>query len=254
MVMMHVTTLYLKKKRLGTLKRWAGSLHILCIHSYSHSVMMQPPVSGALMLIFCLHLCCNALQNGTCNLRVEFIETAEKVSCFKTMDGLVPICRSHNSTQSCQIDYRDGKTCIKWPVDTDLTCVKVSDEIPENLINDEINCAHDQESISCDGEYKSDSEPGDSSSTPSLRRHREMYITDGADLDTEDSDDELPPMKFLLDDVQKQTTGTTECRTVTGLDSVIYLAVNGTVTNLLVFIQNILNCVPKTNKAFTSFE
>ncbi|KAF4106442.1 hypothetical protein G5714_012432 [Onychostoma macrolepis] len=46
-----------------------------------------------------------------------------------------------------------------------------------------------------------------------------MYITDGADLDTEDSDDELPPMKFLLDDVQKQTTGTTECRTVTGSDA-----------------------------------
>ncbi len=39
-----------------------------------------------------------------------------------------------------------------------------------------------------------------------------------------------------------------------GLDSVIYLAVNGTVTNLMVFIQNILNCVPKTNKAFTGLE
>ncbi len=31
------------------------------------------------------------------------------------------------------------------------------------------------------------------------------------------------------------------------LDSGIYLAVNGTVTNLTVLIQNILNCVPKTN-------
>ncbi|XP_042591721.1 uncharacterized protein LOC109104478 isoform X1 [Cyprinus carpio] len=50
-------------------------------------------------------------------------------------------------------------------------------------------------------------------------RHREMYITDGADLDMEDSDDELPPMKFLLDNVQKQTTGTTPCRTVTGSDA-----------------------------------
>ncbi len=38
------------------------------------------------------------------------------------------------------------------------------------------------------------------------------------------------------------------------LDSVIYLAVNGTVTSLPVFIQNILNCVPKTNKAFTGSE
>ncbi len=38
------------------------------------------------------------------------------------------------------------------------------------------------------------------------------------------------------------------------LDSVIYYAVNVTVTNLPVFIQNILNCVPKMNKAFTSLE
>ncbi len=39
-----------------------------------------------------------------------------------------------------------------------------------------------------------------------------------------------------------------------GLDSVIYLAVNGTVTSLPDFIQNILICVPKTNKAFTGLE
>ncbi len=36
-------------------------------------------------------------------------------------------------------------------------------------------------------------------------------------------------------------------QTCQGLDSVNYLAVNRTVTSLLVFIQNILNCVPKTN-------
>ncbi len=36
------------------------------------------------------------------------------------------------------------------------------------------------------------------------------------------------------------------------LDSVIYLAVNGTVT--LVFIWNILNCVPKMNQAFMDLE
>ncbi len=35
------------------------------------------------------------------------------------------------------------------------------------------------------------------------------------------------------------------------LDSVIYLADNGTVTSLPVFIQNILNYVLKTNEAFT---
>ncbi len=38
--------------------------------------------------------------------------------------------------------------------------------------------------------------------------------------------------------------------TFLNLDSVIYLAVNGTVTSLPFFIQNILNCVPKMNKAF----
>ncbi len=39
-----------------------------------------------------------------------------------------------------------------------------------------------------------------------------------------------------------------------GLDSVIYLAANGTVTSLPVFIQNILNWVLKMNKAFTGLE
>ncbi len=38
------------------------------------------------------------------------------------------------------------------------------------------------------------------------------------------------------------------------LDSAIYLAVNGTVTSLLVFIQNILNCALKTSEAFTGSE
>ncbi len=42
--------------------------------------------------------------------------------------------------------------------------------------------------------------------------------------------------------------------TFMNLDSAIYYAVNGTVTSLQVFIQNILNCVPKTNEAFTSLE
>ncbi len=38
------------------------------------------------------------------------------------------------------------------------------------------------------------------------------------------------------------------------LDNDNYLAVNGTVTRLPVFIQNISNCVPKTNEAFTGLE
>ncbi len=42
--------------------------------------------------------------------------------------------------------------------------------------------------------------------------------------------------------------------TFLGLDSVIYLAVNGTVTSLPVLIQNILNCVLKMNEAFTGLE
>ncbi len=42
--------------------------------------------------------------------------------------------------------------------------------------------------------------------------------------------------------------------TFLGLDSVNCLAVNGTVTSLPVLIQNILNCVSKTNEAFTGLE
>ncbi len=42
--------------------------------------------------------------------------------------------------------------------------------------------------------------------------------------------------------------------TLLGLDSVNYLAVNETVTSLPVFIQNILNDIPKMNKAFTGLE
>ncbi len=42
--------------------------------------------------------------------------------------------------------------------------------------------------------------------------------------------------------------------TFLGLDSGMYLAVNGTVTNLLVFIQIILNYFQKTNEAFTGLE
>ncbi len=38
------------------------------------------------------------------------------------------------------------------------------------------------------------------------------------------------------------------------LDSVIHLPVNGSVTSLLIFIQNILNYVLKTNKAFMGLE
>ncbi len=42
--------------------------------------------------------------------------------------------------------------------------------------------------------------------------------------------------------------------TFLGLVNTIYLAVNVTVTSLPVFIHNILNCVPNTNKAFTGLE
>ncbi len=42
--------------------------------------------------------------------------------------------------------------------------------------------------------------------------------------------------------------------TFTDLDSAIYYAVNRTVTSLPVLIQNILNCVPKMNKAFMGLE
>ncbi|XP_058648787.1 uncharacterized protein LOC131550601 isoform X6 [Onychostoma macrolepis] len=119
------------------------------------------------ILFFCLHLCCDVLQNGTCNnFTVAFIETAEKVSCFKVMDGRGAICWTGHQTQSCQIDYRDGKTCIKWPVDTELSCVEDSNEMLNT--EEKKKCARDQEYISCNGEYKSDSEPGNSASTLSL--------------------------------------------------------------------------------------
>ncbi len=42
--------------------------------------------------------------------------------------------------------------------------------------------------------------------------------------------------------------------TFLGLDSAIYLKVNGTVTSLPVFIQNILNCALKMNEAFRGLE
>ncbi len=38
------------------------------------------------------------------------------------------------------------------------------------------------------------------------------------------------------------------------LDSVIYLAVNGTVTSLTVLIQNILTCASETNEALMGLE
>ncbi len=43
-------------------------------------------------------------------------------------------------------------------------------------------------------------------------------------------------------------------KTFLDLDSVIYFAVNGTVTSLPVFIKNILNCVLKMNEDFTGSE
>ncbi len=42
--------------------------------------------------------------------------------------------------------------------------------------------------------------------------------------------------------------------TFLGVDSVNCLAVNRTITSLPFLIQNILNCVPKTNRAFTGLE
>lgn len=58
------------------------------------------------------------------------VHTAGKVTCFKMMDGHVPICMSGGQTsQSCDIAYKDGMTCIKWPADIELTCVNDSDEM-----------------------------------------------------------------------------------------------------------------------------
>ncbi|KTG31820.1 hypothetical protein cypCar_00012627, partial [Cyprinus carpio] len=103
---------------------------------------------------------------GKCNFTVAMVHTAGKVTCFKMMDGHVPICMSGGQTsQSCDIAYKDGMTCIKWPADIELTCVNDSDEM-HKLNIEENKCAHDQESISCNGEYKS--ELRNSASTLSL--------------------------------------------------------------------------------------
>ncbi len=57
-------------------------------------------------------------------------------------------------------------------------------------------------------------------------------------------------MKFRLNHWWQMDNFFDVFHTFLGLDSVTYMAVKGTVTSLLVFIQNNLNCVPKTNKAF----
>ncbi len=45
-----------------------------------------------------------------------------------------------------------------------------------------------------------------------------------------------------------------KCETPPMFDSVIYLAHNGTVTSLPVFILNIFNCVPKMKEALLGLE
>ncbi len=61
-------------------------------------------------------------------------------------------------------------------------------------------------------------------------------------------------IKFRLNHWWQMDYSDDVVHTFLGLDSGIYLVVNGRVTSLLVFIQNILNCVPKTNEAFTGLE
>lgn len=61
-----------------------------------------------------------------CNFSVVMMETGEKYSCFRLMDGPKPICSSHKSTSSCEIHYRNGTMCLKWPADVELNCVSDS--------------------------------------------------------------------------------------------------------------------------------
>lgn len=61
-----------------------------------------------------------------CNFSVVMKKTAEKFSCFRIMDGKKPICSSHESTSSCEIHYRNGTMCLKWPADIELNCVSDS--------------------------------------------------------------------------------------------------------------------------------
>ncbi|XP_051770264.1 carboxypeptidase N catalytic chain isoform X2 [Ctenopharyngodon idella] len=126
------------------------------------------------MLIFWLCPCCNALQNEKCNFSVVMMETGEKYSCFRLMDGPKPICSSHKSTSSCEIHYRNGTMCLKWPADVELNCV--SDSL-ETLNEDKKKCALDQKSINCSGEYQSHSkESKDSVSTLSMMEPEFKYV------------------------------------------------------------------------------
>ncbi len=61
-------------------------------------------------------------------------------------------------------------------------------------------------------------------------------------------------IKFILNHWWQMDYFDDVFHTFLGLDSVNCLAVNGIVTSLPVFIQNILNCFLKTNKAFTGLE
>lgn len=64
-----------------------------------------------------------------CKFFVVTMKTAEKYSCFRIMDGKNSICSSRESTSSCEIHYRNGYMCLKWPADIELNCVSDSLEI-----------------------------------------------------------------------------------------------------------------------------
>ncbi len=61
-------------------------------------------------------------------------------------------------------------------------------------------------------------------------------------------------IKFRLNHWWQMDHSDDAFHTFLGIDRVIYFAVNGTVTSLPVFIQNILNRVPKMDKAFRGLE
>ncbi|KAK9965706.1 hypothetical protein ABG768_004781 [Culter alburnus] len=130
------------------------------------SFPLSRPIKGTkdVMLIFCLWPCCNALQNEKCKFFVVTMKTAEKYSCFRIMDGKNSICSSRESTSSCEIHYRNGYMCLKWPADIELNCVSDSLEI----LNGNKKCALEQKCESKSSHCSFSHESKDSVSTLSM--------------------------------------------------------------------------------------
>ncbi|KAL6475368.1 hypothetical protein MHYP_G00164080 [Metynnis hypsauchen] len=109
--------------------------------------LMSETVLGLAFLL----LCTRVLQIGSsesCKLKVKMLNnTVHQILCFKKMLG--DQCAIGRSTSYCNIEEKNGQTCIKW-TDADMTCRKTDlSKVPlENR-----KCAQDQESLDCIREF-----------------------------------------------------------------------------------------------------